>query len=110
MKMIIATILLTLAAGQASADGFYQQVTSKWQQSNQTQEISGAISETTYTPLYLQVVGKSREAFNQDQFVIRTPSKTTYTPLYLQVVGHPDKSTSEHPIAGESSGSMDTGS
>ena len=109
MKMIIATILLTLAAGQASADGFYQQVTSKWQQSNQTQEISGAISETTYTPLYLQVVGNSRDSFNQGN-VIRTPSKTTFAPLYLQVVGHPDKFTGEHPIAGESKGSMDTSS
>ncbi len=110
MKMIIATILLTLAAGQASADGFYQQVASNWPQSNQTQEISGAVTETTYTPLYLQVVGNSRDSFNQGKDVIRTSSKTTYTPLYLQVVGHPDKSTSEHAIAGEGRGNVDTGS
>ncbi len=38
MKMTIATILLALAAGQASADGFYKQVVSNWQQSTQTQE------------------------------------------------------------------------
>ncbi len=110
MKMIIATILLALAAGQANADGFYQQVVSERPQSNQTQEISGAVTETTYTPLYLQVVGNSRDSFNQGKGVIRTPSKTTYTPLYLQVVGHPDKSTSEHPIAGESSVNVDMGS
>ena len=81
MKMTIATIFLALAAGQASADRFYQQVASKWQQSNQTQEISEAATATSYTPLYLKVVGNSREAFNQGKAVIRTPSKTTYTPL-----------------------------
>ncbi len=110
MKMTIATMFLALVAGQASADGFYQQVASKWQQSNQTQEISEAATATSYTPLYLKVVGNSREAFNQGKVVIRTPSKTTYTPLYLQVVGHPDKSTSEHPIAGKDRGNVDTGS
>ncbi len=110
MKKTIAAILLALVAGQANADGFYQQVVSEGPQSTQTQEISGAVTETTYTPLYLQVVGNSRDSFNQGKDVMRTSSKSTYTPLYLQVVGHPDKSTSEHPIAGKDRGNVDTGS
>ncbi len=107
MKMTIATILLALAAGQANADGFYQQVVGNAPQSSQA--TSNVTTETTYTPLYLQVVG-NRDAIDQGKVVIRTPSKTTYTPLYLQVVGHPEKSTSEQPIAGNISGNVDTGS
>ncbi len=52
MKMTIATILLALAAGQANADGFTQQVVGDSQSSRQ--EISGEATEFTYDNKYLR--------------------------------------------------------
>ncbi len=82
MKKTIAAILLALVAGQANADGFYQQVAGN---SRQYSHVNGASTEFTYTPLYNQVVGQSREDLNQNQQAPRTASKTIYSPLYLKV-------------------------
>ncbi len=86
MKLTIATILLALAAGQASADGFYQQVVGNAPQSSQ--EISGEATEFTYTPLYKQVVGRSGEIAKQEKEISRVASDFSFTPLYLTVTGH----------------------
>jgi hypothetical protein len=109
MKTTIATLFLALTAGQVNAGGFYQQVNANWQQSNtdDNQHISESVSEATSTPLYSQVVGKSREEFNHGKVVIRTSSKTTHTPLYQTVVGNPQESI-VHRIADENNGKVNT--
>ncbi len=86
MKTTIATMLLALAAGQANADGFYQQVIDQLSQSSQA--ISTDATEFTYTPLYKQAVKRSQELADQEKANTRIASEFTYTPLYLQVVGH----------------------
>ncbi len=82
MKKTLAITLLLLAIGQAQADGFYQQIVGDQPQSGQA---TGATTSFNYTPLYVQVMGKSRLNLNQDQKAVNTVSKTTYTPLYLKV-------------------------
>ncbi len=85
MKLTIATILLALAAGQANADGFYQQVVGNAPQSSQ--EISGEATEFTYTPLYKEVV-EPDDIAKQEKEISRVASDFSFTPLYLTVTGH----------------------
>ena len=109
MKTTLTTLFFVLAASQANAAGFYQEVANNWQQADAPAEITESVTETTFTPLYLQVVGNSREELNHGKVVIRTPSSTTYTPLYQKVVGNPQQSK-VHRIADEDSGKVNTGS
>ncbi len=85
MKTTIATILLTLAASQANADGFYQQVIGNSQQ--HAQEIQGEATEFTYTPLYRQVTKQSSEISKQEMENARVVPEFAYTPLYRKVTG-----------------------
>jgi len=82
MKKTIATMILALAAGQASAEGFYQLVVGDAPQSDR--DVSAPATEFAYTPLYLQVVGNTDFAGE----VGRQVPEFTYTPLYLQVAAH----------------------
>lgn len=86
MKTTIASIVLALAAGQAYANGFYQEVVGH--ANCPSQEISGKPTEFTFTPLYNRVVG-NRQKFNDgSQDESRVDTKTAQTPLYAKVMGN----------------------
>ncbi len=84
MKLTIATNLLALAAGQANADGFYQQVVGDAPQSNQ--EISGEATEFTYTPLYKEVV-EPDDIAKQEKEISRVAPDFSFTPPQLPSPG-----------------------
>ncbi len=84
MKSTIATILLALTAGQANADGFYQQVDGNAPQSSQ--EISSEAIEFTYTPSYKQVV-EPGEIAKQEKEISRVARDFSFTPPQLMFPG-----------------------
>jgi hypothetical protein len=101
MKMTLATIFLVLAASQANADGFYQQIIGNSPQSEQA--MGNAQTEFTYTPLYRQVTENKMDFSHQ---VVGGLTEFSYTPLYLKVTGkdlnRTDNIASRNPAEGDS--------
>lgn len=80
-------MLLTFVYGHSFADGFYQEVIGKNNSDRNIEQINtGAMRETTFTPLYIQVT-RSNKNIIIDKEYIYTTSKINYTPLYLKVLG-----------------------
>lgn len=85
MKATIAVILLTLAAGQANAEGFYQMVVGNQPQA--VQPSAGQSHATDYSPLYEQVTSQSRTIANGESRTFKLAASSDVTPLYRQVSG-----------------------
>ena len=85
MKATVATIVLTLIAAQANAEGFYQMVVG-----NAPQTDRGAAIQThgdDFSPLYDQVTRESRNIANDEVRNRALIADADFTPLYRQVKG-----------------------
>ncbi|MBI1731800.1 MAG: hypothetical protein HYR49_03395 [Gammaproteobacteria bacterium] len=85
MKATVAVILLTLAAGQANAEGFYQMVVGNAPQAVQLS--TGQSHGTNHSPLYEQVTSQSRAIANGESRTFTLAASSDATPLYRQVSG-----------------------
>jgi len=85
MKATVTLILLSMAAAQANAEGFYQMVVGN---APQAAPVSDRQSHgDSYTPLYEQVIRQSRAIAAGEVRDARLADSSDLTPLYRRVIG-----------------------